>query len=1444
MSAPSTPPSSLSTTGLSRRTLVAGAAWSVPALTLATSTPAFANASGQPQVRLTVAGGQVPSTGTVPVTATVLSAQNQPLAGQAVSLAGPAGAVFGDSVGTTAGDGTFTTTFNLNRPAAKPGSTITVTAVSSDVSTSASAMVLSSNALSNGRNANGEAGIGVGGVSDPSKDPVLQMTQLQRIFPAPIVDVQGGATGFSLALLSDGTVWSVGGDFHGCLGGVVPVGSYTQTWKQISGLSDIVQISAASANGYALTSGGALWAWGINDRGQLGNGTTVDSSTPVKVIASGVRQVASGDSNAYVAMTDGSVRAWGQAARGAVGNGTTSPNQLTPVQILPSSAGVTQVAAQYNGGYALANGQVYSWGRNEFGELGNGATADTSTPALVPNFSGVAEVAGGGDGAYALKADNTVWAWGRNDQGQCGDGTTTHRLTPVQVTGVSSVIQLASIGRSGAVLTSAGEVWAWGENAYGKLGDGTTTDSSTPVKMVGLASIAVSRLAPRFGGGGTSRFALITADNTVALTMNSSVVAGAPATVTATVKGGTRPLPGVNVTLTGTGAVTFGQASGSTDANGQFQTTVQVGGWSRPGRVLQVTAATDAASATASATVLGANGMSTGRNANGEAGIGVGGVSDPSKDPVLQMTQFQRAFPSPIVDIRGAATGMTLALLQDKTVWVVGGDFHGDTAGGASLNSYTETWKQIASLSDIAQIAVGSGNGYAVTSGGAVWAWGINDRGQLGNGTTTDSATPVQVISSGVKQVASGDSTVYALMNDGSVRAWGQASRGAIGNGATSNQLTPVEILPSSTGVSQVAAQYNGGYALVGDQVLSWGRGESGQLGNGGTSDNPTPTTIPNLSGVVEIATGGDNAFVLKSDKTVWAWGRNHVGQVGIGNTTNPQPLPVQVPGLPQAVQLAAAGGGAAVLGADGKVWTWGANDWGWLGDGTRTTRTSPVQMIGLDSITVSRLAPRYGGGGTARYGLVTADNSVSVAIGGSSSQGSSTSTVVAGESTAVTARVAAGSSGVPNVGVAFTGTAAATFTQSQSTTDSSGVATTMVQVDAATKPGRVLQVTATTDQAAATATAVILGSNALSCGRNANGEAGIGVGGVSDSTKDPVLTMTVLQRAFPSPVVDLQGAATGMTLALLADQTVWAVGGDFHGDTAGAAPLNSYTEKWKKISSLSGVTQINVGSGNGYAVLSDGSLWGWGINDRGQLGNGTTTDSATPVRIIASGVSQVASGDSTIFALMTDGSVRAWGYGSRGAVGNGSTSNQLTPVQILPSSAQITQVAAQYNGGYALTSGGQVYSWGRGEFGQRADGTTNDSSTPALIPNFGGVAQVSAGGDGAYVLKSDKTVWAWGRNDYGQIGDGTAVHRLTPVQVTGVSNVTQLAAIGRDAAVLTSNGQVWAWGENGYGVLGDGTTTTRTTPVQMTGLSGVAVARVTPRFGGGGTSRFGLIQN
>ena len=249
-------------------------------------------------------------------------------------------------------------------------------------------------------------------------------------------------------------------------------------------------------------------AWGYNGDGELGNGTTSSSSTPVQVSdLTGITAIAGeGYGGGYALKSGGTVWAWGNNPDGELGNGTTTSSS-TPVQV-SGLTGITAIAGGGDDGYALkSGGTVWAWGYGGDGGLGNGTTAtDSSTPVEVSGLTGITALAGGLNDGYALKSGGTVWAWGYGAYGGLGNGTTTDSSTPVQVSGLTGITAIAGGGDDGYALKSGGTVWAWGNNTDGELGNGTTTtDSSTPVEVSGLTGI--SALAGGLNGG----YALVSA---------------------------------------------------------------------------------------------------------------------------------------------------------------------------------------------------------------------------------------------------------------------------------------------------------------------------------------------------------------------------------------------------------------------------------------------------------------------------------------------------------------------------------------------------------------------------------------------------------------------------------------------------------------------------------------------------------------------------------------------------------------------------------------------------------------------------------------------------------------------------------------------------------------------------------------------------------------------
>jgi len=294
---------------------------------------------------------------------------------------------------------------------------------------------------------------------------------------------------------------------------------------------------------------------------------------------------------------------------------------------------------------------------------------------------------------------------------------------------------------------------------------------------------------------------------------------------------------------------------------------------------------------------------------------------------------------------RVEATTHTVYLKNDGTVWVWGNNSNGQLGNGSTTQSAVPL--QISGLSNVTAVAAGYAHTVALKSDGTVWAWGYNSNGQLGNGTITDSGIPVQISGlSSVTAIAAGYAHTVALNNDGAVWAWGNNSNGQLGNGTTTDSSIPAQAWLS--GMVAIAAGNTHTVALRNDvtnvSVWAWGNNSHGQLGNGTTTDSSTPVQVSGLSEGTAIAAGSGHTVVLKNDGTVWAWGNNSHGQLGNGSTTQ-SAIPVPVSGLSSGVAAIAAGYEYTVgLRMDNEVWAWGNNFYGQLGDGTTADRWIPVQ--------------------------------------------------------------------------------------------------------------------------------------------------------------------------------------------------------------------------------------------------------------------------------------------------------------------------------------------------------------------------------------------------------------------------------------------------------------------------------------------------------------------
>jgi len=253
----------------------------------------------------------------------------------------------------------------------------------------------------------------------------------------------------------------------------------------VKDLKKIKAIAVGENHFLVLDEEGKVYTWGDNSKGQLGDSTKTNRNEPVEVKnISEIEDIAAGSSFSLALSTDGSVYSWGNNDRGQLGDGVPSPERVSPVRVI-EIRNAQKIAAGYGHGLALTkDNKVYSWGYNQYGQLGDKSIQDKNIPLEIKGLDNIVDIAAGDFHSLALRKDGLIFAWGYNEYGELGDGSIINRSAPVIVKDISGIESIEAGGSHSLAKTFDNEIYSWGYNYFGQLGDLTTADRRVPVKVL------------------------------------------------------------------------------------------------------------------------------------------------------------------------------------------------------------------------------------------------------------------------------------------------------------------------------------------------------------------------------------------------------------------------------------------------------------------------------------------------------------------------------------------------------------------------------------------------------------------------------------------------------------------------------------------------------------------------------------------------------------------------------------------------------------------------------------------------------------------------------------------------------------------------------------------------------------------------------------------------
>lgn len=1306
--------------------------------------------------------------------------------------------------------------------------------------------------------------------------------------------VVGGLTGNSNAgIRADGTLWTWGYNGFGALGQGAGA-SNTSPPTRVGTDTNWSTVACGYSHMAAVRTDGTLWAWGYNAYGQVGDGTTASSrNTPVQISADTTwASVACGDYHSVARRTDGTLWAWGRNNSGQLGDGSQT-NRLSPVQI---SVGSTWSAVTCGGSCTLAirsDGTLWAWGANYFGSLGDGTNTLRTTPTQVGLLNTWATVSAGQYHSAAIRTDGTLWAWGNNATAQVGDGTTTSRGSPVQVGTATSWAQVSCGGSHSMARRSDGTLWAWGSNEFGQLGDGTRAQRATPVQIsvetdwsalaCGMGHTLAMRAQGTLWAWGDST-SLQLGDESAQPRGNMERVGTETTWTSGSAGEGHTAVLRANGTLWTWGMNSSGQLGDGTMISRHAPQ--QMGSTTNWTKVECGDAHTAALKSDGSLWLWGDNGF--GRLGNG--------TSTDSSIPL------QIGAGSTWKDV-ACGLGHTAAVRTNGTLWAWGYNTYGQVGDGTTTSRNVPV--QIGTASNWQSVACAKYYTMAIRTDGTLWAWGYNANSQTGDGSTTDRSSPVQVGSAtGWVSVACGYRHVCALRADGTLWSWGSASPGLLGNGAISGTQGVPAQMGAATWTSVECGDYHTLARRADGTLWAWGQNNVGQLGDGTRTNRATPVQVASGASWPSFLAGAQHSAAMRPDGALWTWGSNINGQLGPAGINTPLrvfpgdktqglifPQLAGIMSTGQSVSLAATTTsglpvvysvtGPAIL--NGNVLTTTgtgsviitatqSGDSAWQA-AMPVMKTAQVGNVAVPWLTVSGngedifnndaqpAATDHTDFGTllttsgtvVRTFTLTNIGGTSLTLGNVSITGPQASEFSVTQAPA--ASLAPGATAALEITFDAAGGGLRQATVSFTSNDSTQSPFVFAIQGTGLTPEQTITFPAVVNRSNAAAPFTLAASvpsglpitysivsppGVATISNNVvtlTGSTGSVTIKASQGGSGPFLPAADVYRSFlvydfNQRFTKLASARNGAhSLGIRADGTLWAWGYNHFGQLGDGSVTFRRTPV--QIGTATNWSVVACGDTHSAAVRTDGTLWTWGSNGSSQIGDGgsTMTHRITPTQVgTATNWTTVACGLDHTLALRTDGTLWSWGSST---LGNGSAATQPTPTQA-GTGTDWTAISCGPRHALGLRGTGTLWAWGTISSGQFGNGTNSSSSlVPLQVGSVSTWNRVCCMPDHTLATRTDGTLWSWGSNTYGQLGDGSTTSRNSPAQVGTAVNWTLVSGGVRHSLVARSDGTLWAWGENKVGQLGDGSATNRTTPVQV----GAAAVQTWSALGGGSYS-------